>query len=66
VIDPRHTQSVGLFQSPGSRANRLVGVYPFRTRRPGPQIFTLKGDLAESVGEAVPITACGRQDPPGM
>jgi len=47
VIDPRHTQSVGLFQFVGLTSNRLVR-YPFTDEANGPADLTLKGDLAES------------------
>src|SRR5213592_3090263 len=47
VIDPRHTQSVGLFQFAGLTSNRLVR-YPFTDEAAGPADLTLKGDLAES------------------
>ncbi|PYN14651.1 MAG: hypothetical protein DME05_14610, partial [Candidatus Rokuibacteriota bacterium] len=47
VIDPRHTQSVGLFQFAGLTSNRLVR-YPFTDEATGPADLTLKGDLAES------------------
>src|SRR5881296_3629851 len=47
VIDPRHTQSVGLFQFAGLTSNRLVR-YPFTDEASGPADLALKGDLAES------------------
>lgn len=47
VIDPRLTQSVGLFQFAGLVGNRLVR-YPFVDEASGPGDLTLKGDLAES------------------
>ena len=47
VIDPRHTQSVGLYQFAGLVSNRLVR-YPFSDEANGPSDLTLKGDLAES------------------
>jgi peptide/nickel transport system substrate-binding protein len=47
VIDPRLTQSVGLYQFVGLTSNRLVR-YPFSDEAPGPSDLTLKGDLAES------------------
>src|SRR3989441_2133950 len=47
VIDPRHTQSVGLFQFAGLTSNRLVR-YPFADEASGPADLALKGDLAES------------------
>jgi peptide/nickel transport system substrate-binding protein len=47
VIDPRLTQSVGLFQFAGLTSNRLVR-YPFADEASGPADLTLKGDLAES------------------
>src|SRR5437870_13492552 len=47
VIDPRHTQSVGLFQFAGLTSNRLVR-HPFSDEATNPNDLTLKGDLAES------------------
>src|SRR5262245_53877654 len=47
VIDPRHTQSVGLFQFAGLVHNRMLR-YPFPDETSGPGDLTLKGDLAES------------------
>src|SRR5881397_2657579 len=47
VIDPRHTQSVGLFQFVGLTSNRLVR-HPFSDEATNPNDLTLKGDLAES------------------
>jgi ABC-type transport system substrate-binding protein len=47
VIDPRLTQSVGLFQFAGLTHNRLVR-YPFADEASGTNDLTLKGDLAES------------------
>src|SRR6266852_8867176 len=47
VIDPRHTQSVGLYQFAGLTYNRLVR-HPFSDETSGPGDLTLKGDLAES------------------
>jgi peptide/nickel transport system substrate-binding protein len=47
VIDPRLTQSVGLFQFAGLTSNRLVR-YPFTDEATGATDLTLKGDLAES------------------
>jgi peptide/nickel transport system substrate-binding protein len=47
VIDPRHTQSVGLYQFAGLVHNRLVR-YPLSDEASGPGDLTLKGDLAES------------------
>ena len=47
VIDPRLTQSVGLFQFAGLTSNRLVR-YPFADEASGPNDLALKGDLAES------------------
>jgi len=47
VIDPRHTQSVGLYQFAGLVYNRLVR-YPFSDESGSPTDMTLKGDLAES------------------
>jgi len=47
VIDPRHTQSVGLYQFAGLVHNRLVR-YPFTDEASGTNDLTLKGDLAES------------------
>ncbi|PYO17415.1 MAG: hypothetical protein DMD85_23590, partial [Candidatus Rokuibacteriota bacterium] len=43
VIDPRYTQSVGLFQFVGLTSNRLVR-YPFTDEASGPADLTLKGD----------------------
>ena len=47
VIDPRLTQSVGLYQFVGLTSNRLVR-YTFSDEATGPSDMTLKGDLAES------------------
>src|SRR5262249_46282185 len=47
VIDPRHTQSIGLFQFAGLVHNRLVP-YPFAAEASGSLALPLKGDLAES------------------
>ena len=47
VIDPRLTQSVGLYQFAGLTSNRLVR-YVFTDEANGPSDLTLKGDLAES------------------
>jgi ABC-type transport system substrate-binding protein len=47
VIDPRLTQSVGLYQFVGLTSNRLVR-YPFSDEATTPSDLTLKGDLAES------------------
>src|SRR5947209_15398368 len=47
VIDPRLTQSVGLFQFAGLTSNRLVR-HPFSDEATNPNDLTLKGDLAES------------------
>jgi peptide/nickel transport system substrate-binding protein len=47
VIDPRLTQSVGLYQFAGLVCNRLVR-HPFSDEAGGPGDLTLKGDLAES------------------
>jgi peptide/nickel transport system substrate-binding protein len=47
VIDPRHTQSVGLFQFAGLVHNRLVR-YSFSDEAGGYLDLSLKGDLAES------------------
>jgi peptide/nickel transport system substrate-binding protein len=47
VIDPRLTQSVGLYQFAGLVSNRLLR-YPFSDEASGPSDLTLKGDLAES------------------
>src|SRR3989442_10155153 len=47
VIDPRHTQSVGLFQFAGLTSNRLLR-YAFADEANGYSDLTLKGDLAES------------------
>jgi peptide/nickel transport system substrate-binding protein len=47
VIDPRLTQSIGLFQFAGHTSSRLVR-YAFPEEATGPTDLTLKGDLAES------------------
>ena len=47
VIDPRLTQSVGLYQFAGLVCNRLVR-YAFPDEISGPGDMSLKGDLAES------------------
>jgi ABC-type transport system substrate-binding protein len=47
VIDPRLTQSVGLFQFAGLTSNRLVR-HPFADEASGTNDLTLKGDLAEA------------------
>jgi peptide/nickel transport system substrate-binding protein len=47
VIDPRLTQSVGLYQFAGLAGSRLVR-YTFPDEAPGPTDMNLKGDLAES------------------
>jgi peptide/nickel transport system substrate-binding protein len=47
VIDPRLTQSVGLFQFVGLTSNRLCR-YGFSDENAGPGDMTLRGDLAES------------------
>ena len=47
VVDPRHTQSIGLFQFAGLVHNRLVR-YGFNDEVSGPSDMTLRGDLAES------------------
>jgi peptide/nickel transport system substrate-binding protein len=47
VIDPRFTQSVGLFQFAGLTSNRLAR-YVFSDEATGPSDMSLKGDLAES------------------
>src|SRR5713226_9102319 len=47
VVDPRHTQSIGLYQFAGLVHNRLVR-YGFNDEVSGPGDMTLKGDLAES------------------
>src|SRR5262247_886742 len=47
VIDPRMTQSVGLFQFAGLTSNRLVR-YAFTDEATGYTDLSLKGDLAES------------------
>src|SRR5206468_5469115 len=47
LIDPRLTQSVGLFQFAGLTSNRLVR-YAFSDEAAGPSDMSLKGDLAES------------------
>jgi ABC-type transport system substrate-binding protein len=47
VVDPRHTQSIGLYQFAGLVHNRLVR-YGFNDEVTGPGDMTLRGDLAES------------------
>ena len=47
VIDPRLTQSVGLFQFAGLTSSRLIR-YAFPDEATATTDFTLKGDLAES------------------
>src|SRR2546426_711921 len=47
VIDPRHTQSIGLFQFAGLTSSRLIR-YAFPDEASGTNDLTLKGDLAES------------------
>ena len=47
VVDPRHTQSIGLYQFAGLVHNRLVR-YGFNDEVSGPGDMTLRGDLAES------------------
>src|SRR5262245_52061802 len=47
VLDPRLTQSVGLYQFAGLVHNRLVR-YAFSDEAGSPNDLTLKGDLAES------------------
>jgi peptide/nickel transport system substrate-binding protein len=47
LLDPRLTQSVGLFQFAGLTSNRLVR-YVFSDEANGSNDLTLKGDLAES------------------
>ena len=47
VIDPRLTQSVGLYQFAGLTSNHVVR-YAFTDEATGPSDLTLKGDLAES------------------
>jgi len=47
VIDPRLTQSVGLYQFAGLVGSRLVR-YAFPDEATGPSDLSLKGDLAES------------------
>jgi len=47
VLDPRLTNSVGLFQFAALTSNRLLR-YPFADEASGPNDFTLRGDLAES------------------
>src|SRR5881409_3557310 len=46
-IDPRMTQSVGLFQFAGLTSSRLIR-YAFPDEATSTNDFTLKGDLAES------------------
>jgi peptide/nickel transport system substrate-binding protein len=47
MLDPRMTQSVGLYQFAGLTSNRLVR-YTFADEASGPSDMGLKGDLAES------------------
>src|SRR5258708_33686437 len=47
VIDPRLTQSIGLFQFAGLTSNRLLR-HTFTDEATGYNDLTLKGDLAES------------------
>src|SRR5437870_10442265 len=47
LIDPRLTQSVGLYQFVALTSNHLVR-YTFSDEATGPSDMTLKGDLAES------------------
>jgi ABC-type transport system substrate-binding protein len=47
MLDPRMTQSVGLYQFAGLTSNRLVR-YTFAEEASGPTDIGLKGDLAES------------------
>src|SRR5262245_64218737 len=47
LIDPRLTQSVGLYQFVGLTSNRLVR-HAFSDEASGPSDLGLKGDLAES------------------
>src|SRR5215813_4910740 len=47
VLDPRYTQSVGLYQFAGLVHNRLVR-YAMSDEAGNPTDLTLKGDLAES------------------
>src|SRR4029453_2514380 len=47
AIDPRLTQSVGLFQFAGLTSNRLLR-YAFTDEATGANDLSLKGDLAES------------------
>src|SRR4029453_14129814 len=47
VVDPRLTQSVGLFQFAGLTSNRLLR-YAFTDEATGTNDLSLKGDLAES------------------
>jgi len=49
VLDPRLTQSIGLYQFAALVTNRLVR-YPFADEASGTNDLTLKGDLAESWG----------------
>ena len=47
ALDPRLTQSVGLFQFAGLTSSRLIR-YAFPDEATGTNDLTLKGDLAES------------------
>ncbi len=58
VLDPRLTQSVGLFQFVALTSSRLVR-YVFPGEASGVNDLTLKGDLAES-WQSSPNFRCGR------
>jgi ABC-type transport system substrate-binding protein len=65
VLDPRLTQSVGLYQFAGLVGSRLVR-YVFPDEVSGPADLTLKGDLAESwAGSAHPRGWAVKQRPGG-
>ena len=60
VIDPRLTQSVGLFQFAGLTSNRLLR-YTFADEATGYTDLGLKGDLAES-WQGAPTSVCGHSN----
>src|SRR5437899_7712945 len=57
VLDPRLTQSVGLFQFAGLTSSRLVR-YAFPDEATSTSDLSLKGDLAESWSSSA-TTGCG-------
>jgi ABC-type transport system substrate-binding protein len=64
VLDPRLTQSVGLYQFAGLVGSRLVR-YVFPDEVTGPSDLTLKGDLAESWWGPAPQTPGAFKHSPG-